>query len=136
LSFLRQTDICVLVVMYALGHEGLFDAFGCFRFLVIWKEQTVHFRPQANKFQSWEGIAFVFKLPNDFGILLVVNGVLGWIVRGVKEVQIFLHIQINVVCTNIVTQTVCVCERESDSFTVFLDNVVVMKFIHVEFGDI
>src|SRR6218665_2756205 len=107
---------------------------GYFLFLVFGKEQAVHFRPQADKFQSWEGITFILKLPNDFGILLAVNGMLGWIVRGVKVVQIFLHVQIHVVCTNSVAQTVCIGEKESGSFTVFLDNVVVMEFIHVEFG--
>src|SRR6218665_1021245 len=133
--FIKQT-VCILVVPYVLGHERPFDTFGCFLFLVIGKEQAVHFRPQADKFQSWERITLILKLSNDFGVLLVVNWVLGWIVRGIKEVQIALHIQIHVVCTNIVAQTVCVCEKKSSSLTVFLDNVVIMELIHVEFGDI
>src|SRR6218665_3257973 len=85
LLFLRQT-VCILVVSYVLGHEGPFDTFGCFLFLVIGKEQAVHFRPQADKFQSWQGIAFILKLSNNFGVLLVVNGMFRWIVRGIKEV--------------------------------------------------
>src|SRR6218665_264947 len=119
-----------------LDTKDLLTPFGCFLFLVFGKEQAVHFRPQADKFQSWEGIAFILKFSNNFGVLLVVKGMFSWIVRGIKEVQIFLHIQIHVVCTNIVAQTVCVCEKESGSLTVFLDNVVIMELIHVEFGDI
>src|SRR6218665_2585604 len=113
-----------------------FDTFGCFLFLVIGKEQAVQFRPQADKFPSWEGITLILNLSNDFGVLLVVNWMLGWIVRGIKEVQIFLHIQIHIVCTNIIAQTVCVCEKKSGSLTVFLDNVVIMELIQAEFGDI
>ena len=131
--FVKQT-VCVLVVTYVLGNERPFDTFGCFLFLVIGKEQAVHFRPQADTFQSWERVTFILKLSNAFGVLLVVNWVPGWIVRGIKEVQIFIHIPVHIVCTNIVAQTVCVCERESGSFTVFLDNVIVMEFIHVKFG--
>src|SRR6218665_207369 len=136
LSFLHQTDSLRSRCYVCTWNERPFDTFGCFLFLVIGKEQAVHFRPQADKFQSWKGITFILKLSNNFGVLLVVNWVLGWIVRGIKEVQIALHIQIHVVCTNIVAQTVCVCEKESGSLTVFLDNVVIVEFIHVEFGDI
>src|SRR6218665_3012501 len=134
--FFRKQTVCVLVVTYVglLGHEGPFDTFGCFLFLVIGKEQAVHFRPQADKFQGWEGIAFILKLSNNFSVLLVVNGMFRWIVRGIEVVQISLHIQIHVVYTNIVAQTVCVCEKETGSFTVFLDNVVILELIHVEFG--
>src|SRR6218665_4110716 len=84
--FVKQT-VCILVVTYVVGHEGPFDTFGCFLFLVIGKEQAVHFRPQADKLQSWEGITFILKLSNDFGVLIAVNGMFSWIVRGIKEVQ-------------------------------------------------
>src|SRR6218665_579369 len=84
--FVKQT-VCVLVVTYVLGHEGPFDTFGCFLLLVIGKEQAVHFRSQADKFQSWEGITLILKFSNNFGVLLVVNGMFRWIVRGIKEAR-------------------------------------------------
>src|SRR6218665_318464 len=107
-----------------------------FSFPCHWEGASCTFSTAGRQIPKLGGIAFSLKLSTNFGVLLVVNEMLGWIVRGIKEVQIFLHIQIHVVCTNIIAQTVCVCEKKSGSFTIFLDNVVIMEFIHVEFGDI
>ena len=133
--FIKQT-VCILVVTYLyLDTKDLLTPLAVFFSLSLGRSKLYIFDRRPTNSKAGREL-HSSKLSNNFGVLLVVNEMIGWIVRGIKEVQIFLHIQIHIVCTNIIAQTVCVCEKDSGFFTIFLDNMVIMECIHVKFGDI
>lgn len=133
---LVSKDVKKLLVTHILVCEWLFysldfDLWLCF---VLGHFQTVHLSSQSHKFLWYRWSGFTLKLSQDSVIFFWVEGVVFVEIGSIEEVQILLHVGVQVVGLDMTTEAVRVCEVQTALVTILWFHVFVIERVHYQLG--
>jgi len=118
--------------LYSLGRHFTFS----FR-----RQQRVQLRSQSTEFQNGISTALVFKFPQNFCVPRAVQSlqdVVFAVLRIVASVQLVLdrcQVSVQVFSLDVITEAVCIGEKQSAAECVFGHHDVIVEPIHVSLGN-
>ncbi len=85
--FVQRTPVHVVPQMF--GNESFLDAFRrSFGHIVVVRQQTVHFGPQADEFERRLTITLIFHFAQDFGVHGRIQRVVARVAAGVEQITV------------------------------------------------
>ena len=98
-------------------------------------EQTVHLAAQPHKLRHCHASCFILHFAQHFLVGRGMQKMLRWIVTGVEEGRIGLHVFVDVFRAYVVAQTVCVGEQEVGMVVLGAD-VLIVKIVHQRLAEV
>lgn len=116
-------------------NDGFADSFRS-RLLLVSLDKSIHIGPQSNELLDSSGYRFVLHFTNVYFVGDIVKHVSFGVSTTVKQVSIFGHVSIYVMDFDLVAKKIRVGEQQLCIESMFLLQVVVVKFVHQDLGQV
>src|SRR6218665_311494 len=128
-----KKTLLIVIMSNVLGHIGLLHPFGGFLFFIVGYQETIHFAKETDKFKGCDTIGLVLELANHLRISLAMEKMVSRVVGSVVSIQVFKHILVKIISSNMVCQTISVSKQQLGPLTIHRQDMVVVEVIHMQF---